>query len=147
MNLRTRRQWTERTFGFLCLIATAVGVILLALLLWDVYREGAMRLSWEFLESFPSRFPEKAGVKSALWGSIWLMLLTALFAIPVGIGAAIYLEEYASKRRLTRLIELNISNLAGNQWTTWDQTARRTLQLYAELAGTRAPAAPQSAPS
>lgn len=113
MNQRTRRQWTERTFGLLCLVATAVGVILLALLLWDIYREGAMRLSWEFLESFPSRFPEKAGVKSALWGSIWLMLLTALFAIPVGIGAAIYLEEYASKRRLTRLIELNISNLAG----------------------------------
>ncbi len=113
MNLRTRRQWTERTFSLLCLVATAVGVVLLALLLWDVYREGAMRLSWEFLESFPSRFPEKAGVKSALWGSIWLILLTALFAIPVGIGAAIYLEEYASKRRLTRLIELNISNLAG----------------------------------
>lgn len=113
MNLRTRRQWTERTFSLLCLIATAVGIILLALLIWDVYREGVMRLSWEFLESFPSRFPEKAGVKSALWGSIWLMLLTALFAIPVGIGAAIYLEEYASKRRLTRLIELNISNLAG----------------------------------
>lgn len=100
-------------FEYICIGATLIALLLLALLLWDAWDKGAGWLSWGFLDSFPSRFPEQAGIKSALWGSIWLMLLTALISIPLGVGAAIYLEEYAKRTWLTRIIEINISNLAG----------------------------------
>ena len=86
-----------------------IALLLLAMLLWDAWDNGANWLSWRFLNSFPSRFPEQAGIKSALWGSIWLMLLTAVISIPLGIGTAIYLEEYAKKSRFTKVIEINIS--------------------------------------
>jgi phosphate transport system permease protein len=65
------------------------------------------------LSSFPSRFPEKAGIKSALFGTLWLITMTTLIAVPLGIGASIYLEEFAPKNRLSKFIELNIANLAG----------------------------------
>ncbi|MFA4934890.1 MAG: phosphate ABC transporter, permease protein PstA, partial [Candidatus Methanoperedens sp.] len=107
------RQIKGKVFEYLCLSATVVALVLLALLLWDAWDKGAGWLSFKFLDSFPSRFPEQAGIKSALWGSIWLMLLTALISIPLGVGAAIYLEEYAGRTKLTRIIEINISNLAG----------------------------------
>lgn len=107
------RRFRGRLFKLLCLASTIVALAVLALLLWDVWRDGSAWLSWRFLDSFPSRFPEKAGIKSALWGTIWLMLMTALISLPLGVGAAIYLQEYASKTRLTRIIETNISNLAG----------------------------------
>lgn len=100
-------------FEYICLAATFIALLLLALLLWDAWDKGAGWLSWGFLDSFPSRFPEQAGIKSALWGSIWLMLLTALISIPLGVGAAIYLEEYAGRNWLTSIIEINICNLAG----------------------------------
>jgi phosphate transport system permease protein len=67
----------------------------------------------DFLTAFPSRHPSKAGIKSAIVGSIWLLALTALFAIPIGISAAVYLEEFAAKNRLNRFVEVNIANLAG----------------------------------
>ncbi len=97
----------------LFLIATMVGIVGLLVLLAQVIAEGAPWLNWNFLNSYPSRHPEEAGLKSALWGSVWLMGLTALFAIPIGVGAAIYLEEYAAQNRLTAFIEVNLSNLAG----------------------------------
>lgn len=102
-----------RWFEYLCLAATMTALLLLAMLLWDAWDKGAGWLSWEFLTSFPSRFPEKAGIKSALWGSIWLMIITAVVSLPLGVGTAIYLEEYAKKTWLTKIIEINISNLAG----------------------------------
>lgn len=102
-----------KLFEILCLSATLVALLLLALLLWDAWSKGSGWLSFKFLDSFPSRFPERAGIKSSIWGSVWIMLLTAIFSIPVGIGASVYLEEYAKKTRLTKLIEINISNLAG----------------------------------
>jgi phosphate transport system permease protein len=107
------RRIRERVFSALCLGAIFVGLVALFLLLWDVWRDGVPWLSWSFLENFPSRFPERAGIQSALWGSLWLIFLTALFSIPVGVGAAIYLEEYTADTRMKRLIEMNISNLAG----------------------------------
>lgn len=107
------RQIKGKVFEYLCLSATVVALVLLALLLWDAWDKGASWLGFKFLDSFPSRFPEQAGIKSALWGSIWLMLLTAVISIPLGVGAAIYLEEYAGRTKLTRIIEINISNLAG----------------------------------
>jgi phosphate transport system permease protein len=71
------------------------------------------KLSWNFVTSFPSSFPERAGIESPIVGTVLLMILTALFAIPIGVGAAIYLEEYADKQKwFNRFIELNVQNLA-----------------------------------
>ena len=100
-------------FFSLCALGALVGVVFLAFLLIDVWRDGAGFLRWEFLQNFPSRFPERAGFQSALWGSLWLILTTALLAFPIGVGAAIYLEEYASRNFWTKAIQTNISNLAG----------------------------------
>jgi phosphate transport system permease protein len=90
-----------------------VAILALLVLLTDIFRRGVGALSWEFLTSFPSRFPEQAGIKSALWGSIWLIGLTALFSFPIGVAAAIYLHEFAANNWLTTIIQTNISNLAG----------------------------------
>ena len=104
-----------KAFGFagLCVLATAVGIAALSVLLLDVIREGAGRVSWDFINSFPSRKPEIAGIKAALWGTLWMIAFTAAFAIPVGVGAAVYLEEYAPRNWVTRIIQTNIANLAG----------------------------------
>jgi len=107
------RQVLDRLFEPLALIATLLGLIVLSVLLWDVVQGGLPRLNWQFITSFPSRKPEEAGILSALVGSLWLLGLTALIAFPMGVGAGIYLEEYAPDNRLTRLIEINIANLAG----------------------------------
>jgi phosphate transport system permease protein len=111
-NLAARRR-RERAFHWLCLAATTLGVVLLVLLLAGIWRDGASRLSWQFLHEFPSRFAHKAGVKSALWGTLWVISLTTLIAVPVGVAAAIYLEEFARRSRLNAFIQTNISNLAG----------------------------------
>jgi phosphate transport system permease protein len=108
-----RRRLSARAFRAVCAAMTLAGVVLLGVLLFHVAREGVSRLSWAFLDSFPSRFPDQAGIKSALWGSIWLLSLTALISVPVGVAAAVYLEEYARKGRISTFIEINIANLAG----------------------------------
>jgi phosphate transport system permease protein len=90
-----------------------VGVVALAVLLGDVVMDGAGALDRRFLDSFASRFPERAGIKAALWGSVWMLSLTALVSFPLGVGAAIYLEEYAPRSWVTRAIQTNIANLAG----------------------------------
>jgi phosphate transport system permease protein len=98
------------TFG---LLVTLLALIALGALLYDVARDGVGRLSWTFLTSYPSRRAEEAGVLAALAGSMFVIALTALIAIPLGVSAAIYLEEYGGRGRAQRLIEINISNLAG----------------------------------
>ena len=103
-------EWALQAAG---LIVTVLGLAVLAVLLVDVAIDGLGRLSWQFLTSFPSRRPEAAGIYSALVGSVFVIGLTALIAIPIGIGAAIYLEEYAKRSRWSRVIEINIANLAG----------------------------------
>jgi phosphate transport system permease protein len=110
---RARQRRRDRAFVVLCSLATAFGLVVLATLVIDVVYDGAHRLSWQFLTSFPSRRPERAGILSALVGSIWLMVTTAAIAFPLGVGTAIYLEEYARPGRLQQLIEVNIANLAG----------------------------------
>ncbi len=109
----THRRRVGSLFHALCTTLSWLAVVLLAVLLVEVSRDGLGWLDMGFLENFPSRFPEKAGIKSALLGTLWLVSFTALISIPVGIGAAVYLEEYAPRTRLGRFIELNIANLAG----------------------------------
>ena len=95
------------------LLSTLVGLAALAALIIDVLIDGLPWLDWDFLSSYPSRRPEDAGIRSALFGTLWIGGLTALFTFPIGTATAIYLEEYAPRNRLTQLIEVNISNLAG----------------------------------
>lgn len=94
-------------------ISTLVGFFLLIALMIDLFMDGSDRLTYKFLTSFPSRFPEEAGILSAWVGSFLVLLVTVFAAIPIGIAAGIYLEEYARKNWLTDFIELNIVNLAG----------------------------------
>jgi phosphate transport system permease protein len=95
------------------IISLAVGLVSLGVLIVDVLITGAPRLNMQLFTSFPSSIPQNAGAQSAIMGTIWVITLTGCICIPVGIGAAIYLEEYADpQRRLNRMIELNIQNLA-----------------------------------
>ncbi len=110
--LQKRQRW-DRIFTMVASMTIVLAMLLLLTLLVDIVLDGLPWLSLRLFMEFPSRFPERAGLRSALQGSVWLMLLTALLAIPIGVGAAIYLEEYAPRSRLTRFIEINIANLAG----------------------------------
>ncbi len=104
----------ERAFVWVCRLGAAIPLAMLAWLLARVAIDGARRLSWSFLTEPPSQLDAAtAGIGPALAGTLWLVVLTALFALPIGIGAAIYLEEYDRKSRLSGTIELAISNLAG----------------------------------
>jgi phosphate transport system permease protein len=103
-----------RLFAAGCLVMTGVSLVVLAVLLTRVIGIGWPLVTRRFLSSFPSVLePELGGVRSALWGSIWLIVLTAAVAVPVGVSAAVYLQEYARPSRFTRFIQLNIANLAG----------------------------------
>lgn len=94
---------------FVIYAAVAVLVVLLAVVAWL----SLGWLNWEFFTRGYSGIPERAGIQAGIWGTCWLIMITASISIPVGIGAAVYLEEYASDNRLTRLIKVNLSNLAG----------------------------------
>jgi len=106
-------QLRDRLFSVAGLVVMAVASFVLLALLLQLAYDGIGRVSWKFFTSYPSRFPSQAGILSAWIGTVLVMFLTALTAIPLGIGAAIYLEEYAPKNWLTDLIEINITNLAG----------------------------------
>lgn len=93
--------------------ATALAIVLLGMLLWSIVQPGWSWLSWHLVTSMPSRIPEKAGMNSAIWGSIWIVSVSAIFSFVVGLGCAIYLEEYATQNRWTDFVQTNISNLAG----------------------------------
>jgi phosphate transport system permease protein len=108
-----RRQITERAFYILCASAIVIPLGVLFALLWDVGVEALPRIDWEFLTSYPSRKAHLAGVFPAIVGGLYLITLTAIIALPLGVGAALYLEEYSKKGRLSSIIEINIANLAG----------------------------------
>jgi len=110
----SRRYRLDQLFASATWIATAIGIIVLVVLLFDVFTDALPRLSslGDFITNFPSRRPEDAGVKSALVGSIWVMVLTALFTFPLGVGAGIYLEEFDRDTWYSKVIEINIGNLA-----------------------------------
>ncbi|MEX0641269.1 MAG: phosphate ABC transporter permease PstA [Pirellulales bacterium] len=108
-----RRARMSKAFAVLCLMATAICVLVLAVLLLEVFWQGIPWLTASFLTSYPSRFPEQAGIKPSLVSSLWLIALTTLISVPIGVGSALYLEEYAGASRWRRLVQLNIANLAG----------------------------------
>jgi phosphate transport system permease protein len=108
-----RRRLGDQLLQASGLFVMVIALGTLATLLFDVFADGAGRLSWQFLTSLPSRRASQAGLATALVGSIYVILLTAIIAVPIGIGAAIYLEEYGARGRMARLIEINIANLAG----------------------------------
>jgi phosphate transport system permease protein len=107
---RHMRDWLFVLFG---LLSTLLGLVVLGALIYDVVVDGAGRLSWQFLTSYTSRRAGEAGIYAALIGSMVVIGLTAAIAIPVGVAAAVHLEEYGGRGRLSRLIEINIANLAG----------------------------------
>lgn len=100
-------------FHGLTLSAVVIGVVALGVLLGDIAYKGLPHLDWQFLTSYPSRFPHQAGIKAALAGTGWLMALTAVMVVPVGVGAALWLAEYAPRSWFANLIRLLIANLAG----------------------------------
>ena len=106
------RKQADLLFQLIAMLTLVVALAALATLVYDILSDGAGRLSWTFLTTFPSRNAEQAGVYHALMGSIWVIGLTAALALPVGVAAAIYLEEYGTRSRIARFIELNIANLA-----------------------------------
>jgi phosphate transport system permease protein len=110
---RARRRRLGTAFRVACIVSIAFSITVLAILLVDVARDGLRWLSWDFLSRYPSRIPARAGIRSAILGSLWMMALTAGISFPLGVGAAIYLEEYAPRTWLTRLLQTNIANLAG----------------------------------
>jgi phosphate transport system permease protein len=95
------------------LAATCFAIVALATLLWTIIERGGSRLSWSLITNLPSRKPELAGLNVALFGTLWVISLTILIAFPIGVGAAIYLEEYAPRNRWTSILKVNIANLSG----------------------------------
>lgn len=116
MNMKLYRARHRKNIFFhgLLLACILFSIVVLALLLYQILSTGLAWLNWDFITSMPSRFPQKAGILSALVGSIWVIGLTAAFSLPLGVGTAVYLEEYTNpKSRINQLIQVNIANLAG----------------------------------
>lgn len=111
-SLRARKSF-DRAFAVLSVACLSFALLVLLTLVGDLFFRGFDRISWSFLTTFPSRFADKAGILSAWVGTILVMLVTAAAAVPLGIAAGVYLEEYAPKNRLTTFIEINVANLAG----------------------------------
>jgi phosphate transport system permease protein len=99
-----------RYFGIAC---TVFGLLMLSFFLFSVLREGLGRIDPQFFTSLPSRKPENAGILIPLLGTVWIMVLTSLISIPLGVASGIYLEEYGKRNRIASMIEINITNLAG----------------------------------
>lgn len=109
-----KKRIKDKIFRRILLGLTLFSIMMLIVLIFTIIKDSVGYLDWQFIVSLPSRFPKKAGIYTALWGSVWVIGLTACFSVPIGVGTAIYLEEYAENEHwLTRFIQLNISNLAG----------------------------------
>jgi len=106
------RRRADVAFQGVALLILLLALAALGALIWDVLADGSGRLSWDFLTSFPSRRAERAGIWHAFTGSIFVILVTAAIAVPIGVGAAIHLEEYRTRGAVSRIIEINITNLA-----------------------------------
>jgi phosphate transport system permease protein len=113
MNNIKKNRVFDQIFKFWGIACTFLGLILLTIFIGSIFIDGIQRIDWDFITSLPSRKAERAGIYTALMGSVWILLLTTVIALPLGIAAAIYLEEYAKESKLASLLEVNISNLAG----------------------------------
>jgi phosphate transport system permease protein len=113
MNNDKKNRLKDKAFRVVGVTATWAGIIVLAIFMGFILYTGLGRLSLDFLTSLPSRFPEQSGIYTAWIGSLWILILTTMISFPVGVGAGIYLEEYAKNSRLNTLLEVNIANLAG----------------------------------
>lgn len=111
-NIRKNRLKDQIFLGW-GIACTLLGLVLLAIFIGSILIDGLQRIDWDFITSLPSRKAEKAGIFTALMGSIWILVLTTIISLPLGIGAAIYLEEYSKKNKFSSILEVNISNLAG----------------------------------
>ena len=109
----SRRKTLDQVFVLVGLVVMLVCLMILAILFIDLIRDGSARFSWDFFTNFASRRPERAGILAAWVGTSLIMIVTAVCAVPVGVAAAIYLEEYAPKNWFTAIIEINVTNLAG----------------------------------
>ncbi len=113
MNNATKNRIKDNAFKYFGITCTLFGLSMLAIFIGNILIEGLSRIDWDFITNFPSRNWEKAGILPALVGTLWIMGLTAIIAIPLGIAAGVYLEEYGKKNRFNNMLEINISNLAG----------------------------------
>jgi len=113
MNSIQKNRLKDQLFKIWGITCTLFGLVLLAIFIGDILIDGIGRIDWGFITDLPSRKAEKSGIYTALMGSVWILILTTLIAFPVGVAAGVYLEEYGKKNRLSAILEINISNLAG----------------------------------
>ena len=103
----------DQLFKFWGIGCTLIGLVMLVIFIGGILIDGLSRIDWAFITDLPSRKAEKSGIWTPLMGSIWILVLTAIISFPLSVAAGVYLEEYAKKNRLSALLEINISNLAG----------------------------------
>lgn len=103
----------DSIFKYLGIFCTLFGIVILLIFIGNIVTDGVQRIDWSFLTNLPSRKAENAGILTAWTGTAWILGLTSIFSIPIGVAAGIYLQEYGMKNRLARIVELNIANLAG----------------------------------
>ena len=103
----------DKIFEYFGIVCTFLGLVILAIFIGNILVDGLSRIDWDFMNNLPSRKSEKAGIYTAWTGSLWILGFTTLIAFPLGVAAGVYLEEYGKKSRLSSLLEVNISNLAG----------------------------------
>lgn len=113
MNNIKLNRYIDRSFKYLGLFCTFLGLLILVIFIANILGEGVRRIDWDFLTNLPSRRAHKAGILTAWTGTAWILGLTAIISIPLGVAAGIYLQEYGKKNRLAAFVELNITNLAG----------------------------------
>ncbi len=113
MNSIQKNRLKDQLFKIWGIACTLIGLVLLVVFIGDILIDGLMRIDWSFITDLPSRKAEKSGIYTALMGSIWILILTTIISFPIGVAAGVYLEEYSKKNRLSAILEINISNLAG----------------------------------
>ncbi len=113
MNSALKNRLIDQGFKYFAILSTLFGLVMLFIFLADILNQGLSRIDWSFITSLPSRFPDKAGILTAITGTVWIFFLTSIISVPTGIAAGIYLEEYGKKSRMASILEINITNLAG----------------------------------
>ena len=113
MSSLKRNKMKDKAFQYFGVLCTFLGIFILCVFLFGIISDGIARIDWDFMKNLPSYRPKRAGILTAWTGTLWIFGLTAIVAIPLGIAAGIYLQEYGKKSRLSNLLEINITNLAG----------------------------------